>query len=468
MPPSRLLADDAARALLADGLAAIRAEGRLPTAFPPDVAAAAEAAAATPPPAGARDDLRAAPFATLDPLGSRDLDQAFLLEADGADLVLRYAIADVAARVVPDGPLDREAWARGTTVYLPDGKVPLYPTALSEGAASLLPQRDTPAIVLVVRIGPEGEARLDDARPSLVRSQAQLAYETVEDAELPALLAEAGRRGALAEARRGAMRIDLADQEVVADPAATGGLRVALRPRRPVEDWNACLSLAANLAVARTMVDHGVGLLRVMPGPDADELARLRHTATGLGIAWPADEPLRALVARLDPCDRAEASFLRAARRTNGGASYATVADGVREHAAIGAVYAHATAPLRRLADRYVLEVVRALAAGTAPPAEIVEALPGLPRAMARAETAASRAERAAVDLVEAVELAGRVGETFAATVIDADDEGARIQLQEPPVRARIRGAAVEPGARIDVRLEAADPAKRSLRFAVS
>ena len=85
-------------------------------------------------------------MATIDPAGSIDLDQAFAIDVDGSDIVLRYAIADVGWFVQPGDPLDVEAWKRGVTVYLPDRRSPLYPPALSEGAASLLPDVDRAVI----------------------------------------------------------------------------------------------------------------------------------------------------------------------------------------------------------------------------------------------------------------------------------------------------------------------------------
>ena len=86
------------------------------------------------------------PFVTLDPVSSTDLDQAFAIGRSGADLYLYYAIADVGAFVAPGGAIDRESWERGVTLYLPDGKVGLYPPSLSEGAASLLPDGPRPSI----------------------------------------------------------------------------------------------------------------------------------------------------------------------------------------------------------------------------------------------------------------------------------------------------------------------------------
>ena len=122
---------------LAHELAAIRTEFQVPEAFPPEVLAAADAAAKRAPSGHADWTDRA--FVTLDPASATDLDQAFAIEATGSDLILHYAIADVAWFVDERGPVDAEAWVRGETLYLPDGKAGLYPPVLAEGAASLLP-----------------------------------------------------------------------------------------------------------------------------------------------------------------------------------------------------------------------------------------------------------------------------------------------------------------------------------------
>ena len=155
--------------LLADGLAAIRAQFRVPQGFPPAVEAAAQQAAQRP--LAAHADWTRVPFVTLDPAGSTDLDQAFALEPAGADWLLHYAIADVGWFVADDDPLDREAWARGETTYLPDGKAALYPRVLSEAAASLLPDGPRPAVVFTTRIDPDGCARLQGVVRAVIRSR---------------------------------------------------------------------------------------------------------------------------------------------------------------------------------------------------------------------------------------------------------------------------------------------------------
>ena len=449
--------------LLTDGLAAIRAQFRLPTAFPPAVIAAAEAAAQRRPDAHA--DWTARAFVTLDPASSTDLDQAFALEQAGPDIVLHYAIADVAWFVRDGDPLDMEAWRRGATSYLPDGKVSLYPPVLSERAASLLPGGPRPAVVLTVRVAPDGVATLAGATRALIESRAKLAYESVQDADLPAGFAELAARIAAAETRRSAARIDPPEQEVA--PDGDGRLALRFRPQLPAEQRNAALSLAANMAVADALQAAHTGLFRVMAAPDAGAEARLRLTAAAFRLDWPEEMPLAAFEKTLRAAAPAEAAFMLAVRRAGHGASYVPWRAGETPwHAAMAATYAHCTAPLRRLADRYVLQAVLAVANGQAAPAAVTQAFARLPAAMARAEARDGQIERAVIDLAEVALLAGREGESFAAIVTDVAENGARIQLSDLPVVARTAAPGVLPGAAITVRLVTADPVQRRLTFA--
>ncbi|MEO6093854.1 MAG: RNB domain-containing ribonuclease [Novosphingobium sp.] len=448
--------------LLAEGLAAIRAEFQVPAGFPPDVEQAAKLAAARAPSEHA--DRTGMPFVTLDPASSTDLDQAFAIETSGSDLLLHYAIADVAWFVADGDPVDAEAWRRGATSYLPDGKAGLYPAVLGEHAASLLPDGPRPAIVLRVRIAPDGGVKLDGAERALIRSRAKLAYETASEAELPAGFAELARRIAEAEARRGAARVDPPEQEVAAD--GDGHLTLRFRPFSLSETRNAALSLAANLAVADAMLAAGTGLFRVMAPPDGGAEQRLRATAGAFHLDWPAALPLADFQRGLDPANPRAAAFMLAIRRAGHGASYQAWSPGFKPwHAAMAASYAHATAPLRRLADRYVLRAVMAIANGQQVPAEVTDAFARLPRVMAAADARDSRIARAVIDMAEVALLAPLVNRRFPAVVTDIHDGDARIQLADLPVVARVKADGVLPGAPIRVKLLAADPLQRRLDF---
>lgn len=447
--------------ILTEGLAAIRAQFRLPDGFLPDAIAEAETAATKAP--TEHRDLTDLPFVTLDPASSMDLDQAFTIEPAGADLLLRYAIADVAWFVADNGPMDREAWLRGTSQYLPDGKVSLYPPILSEGAASLLPDKDRPAVVFSVLVAPDGSVQLDGVERCVIRSRAKLAYDNVRPDQLPEGFEEIGRRIEAAEAARGASRVDPPEQEVVRD---NGHYRLEMRPQTPAELRNAALSLATNMAVADLLLAHRTGLFRTMGGPGDWAIRRLRHTAKALGIDWPKHKSLETMETSLNSSDPRQAALMLAIRRSSPGAMYEPYRDGVKPwHSAMAATYVHATAPLRRLADRYVVMAALAVANDKPVPDTVQSAFERLPKVMAEADSLGGNIERAAIDLAETVVLQPLVGQSFDAVVTDIDDRGARIQLCNEPVVARVKTDGLLPGQSIEVRLDSADPATRRLQF---
>ena len=226
------------------------------------------------------------------------------------------------------------------------------------------------------------------------------------------------------------------------------------------------MSLACNLAIADALLAAHTGLFRVMAPPDARAVARLRHTAKAFGLDWPEAQALGDYEKQLDPTNPRAAAFMLAIRRAGTGASYEPIREGVTPwHAAMAATYAHGTAPLRRLADRYVVRAALAVANGQPAPGAVTEAFAKLPAVMAKADARESQIERAVIDLAETAFLAGHEGEVFAAVVTDLGESGARIQLCETPVVARTSAHNVQPGAEIRVRLLSADTEKRSLQF---
>ncbi|HET6586560.1 MAG TPA: RNB domain-containing ribonuclease, partial [Oleiagrimonas sp.] len=127
------------------------------------------------------------------------------------------------------------------------------------------------------------------------------------------------------------------------------------------------------------------------------------------------------------------------------------------------------TAPLRRLVDRYTGEICVALCAGVAVPSWVLDALPDLPDTMREAGHRASRFEHAVLDLVEAVILENRIGETFAGSIIDVDHdhpERGDAMVRMPAIEARVDGDGALPlGQRVKLKLVQADPALRRVRF---
>jgi exoribonuclease R len=131
----------------------------------------------------------------------------------------------------------------------------------------------------------------------------------------------------------------------------------------------------------------------------------------------------------------------------------------------MAATYVHATAPLRRLADRAVVLAALAVANGRPVPDDVQEAFAALPAVMERADATGNRLDRTVLDLVEAVVLQERVGEVFDAVVTDLDERGARIQLCDVAVVARVATDGVEPGDTVQVRLVETSPERRLVRF---
>ncbi|MBM9466956.1 RNB domain-containing ribonuclease [Nakamurella leprariae] len=449
---------------------AIRAEVGIETEFPPEVTEQARRAAAEPPPE--YPDHTDLPLVTIDPPDSLDLDQAVALARTDDGYRVWYAIADVAAFVAPDSPLDHEARRRGATMYSPDGSVPLHPRELSEAAASLLPDLRRPAVLWTIDLDRRGEPAGPDAvsvRRALVRSRAKLDYAGVQ-ADLDAgrahpsieLLPEIGSLREAAGRRRQALTLDLPDAEVVRAP--DGHWTLELRSILPVERYNAQISLLTGTCAAAMMIRGEVGLLRTLPAPSAQQVEVLRRATGALGIHWPADQTAADVVARLDGSLPRDAAFLEDAVRLLRGAGY-TAFDGApperSEHGGVGAPYAHVTAPLRRLADRFGSEICLALDEGRPVPDWVRTALPELPALMSAADRKASTLAKANQGAVSAFLLHGREGERFPATVLQVEPERDRavVVLHEPPVRANCSADGLVEGTVVAVRLVSADPA---------
>jgi exoribonuclease R len=466
----------------APDFAAVRAEFALPEAFPAEVLAeAARAAAVRPGPGPGRRDATDVELVTIDPPGSKDLDQAVGVVRRGSGFRVHYAIADLGAVVVPGGALDAEVRRRGQTIYLPDGPVPLHPPALSEDAASLLPDGPRAAVLWTFDLDDAGEQVAVSVERAVVRSRARLDYAGVQ-ADIaaghvhPALsgLPELGPLRRAHAVRRGAIELELPEQEVV--PDGSGGWTVRVRRRLDVESWNAEISLLTGMAAAQIMLDAGVGLLRTLPAPDEEALAAFRRTARELGFGWPENAPVAEALAAL-PADTPTAlAVRRAATALLRGAGYhafdrqaGTEPPADAGHGGIGAPYTHVTAPLRRLADRFGTEVCLAVTAGAELPDWLRAALPTLPELMDDSDALASRVDRACLDRTEAALLRESVGHEFDAVVLraDGDGDGGEVYVPDPPVLARCTGA-LTAGAVVRVRLEAADPETGRIEFAVS
>ena len=306
------------------------------------------------------------------------------------------------------------------------------------------------------------------------------------------LLEEIGRKREQLETERGGVSLRIPSQQVERWSTALHGYRLAFEESSEVEGWNAQISLMTGMAAAQLMIKHGVGLLRALDPPRPERVQMLRLTAQALQINWPDEMQYDAFVRSLDPKQPLDAVILQQAARVTGGARYVAFEGEVNaRHSAIAALYAHVTAPLRRLADRYVLDLLVALANGTAPRQELIETLHELPRVMSNADRLSRQLEAAILDFAEVRLMQDRVGEIFAAMVIGLRQEGVTVQMTDPPLRTLIpvtvwssqgneatlssdgamlelAGTNITLGQMLSLRLEAANQKARSLSFSLA
>ncbi|HET7321799.1 MAG TPA: RNB domain-containing ribonuclease [Longimicrobiaceae bacterium] len=452
--------------------ASIRAELEIRDAFPPEVERAAEAAA------GSRaweredrEDLTAIPFVTIDPPGSRDLDQALHLERAGDGYRVRYAIADVACFVERGGPIEQEAWLRGETYYAPDQRNLLYPQALSEGGASLLADDLRPASCFTIELDGAGGIVRHDVVRAKVKSRAKLTYQQAlrhaegggdlfrgePFSESLLLLKTVGELRQRCEVERGGVSLPIPEQHVQRRAARALGYELEYEEPNAAEGWNAQISLLTGHVAAERMMKARVGMIRTMPPPSERDVLRFRTAARALGFSWPEEESYAAFIHSLRADQPRAPTLAWQAKHLMKGADYVAF-DGAPpehpEHSALAMVYAHATAPLRRLGDRYVLDLLVELARGERPSEEERKTLLAVPPVMNAADTRAGKLERRVVNTAEAWVLRDRVGETIPGFVLDVQPGEVEVQLEDPPVRDRAlrrEGAAPALGQPVEV-----------------
>jgi exoribonuclease R len=283
------------------------------------------------------------------------------------------------------------------------------------------------------------------------------------------LLKEVGELRLAREAARGGVSLPLPEQEIIDEG---GRWRLEFRTMLPVETWNAQISLLTGFAAASLMVYARVGLLRTLPPADPRDVQRLHRTARALGIEWPAEQLYPDFIRSLDVSKPAHAAMVVACTRLLRGSGYVGFNGDLPEqpqHSALASEYAHVTAPLRRLVDRYALEICVALCAGEEVPDWVLARLGDLPDTMRESGRRANQYQNAVLNLVEAAMLAPRVGESFPAVVLETDEKDDRrgdATVQEPAIEATVVSARPLPvGEDVTLTLTKADVATRSVEF---
>jgi ribonuclease R len=426
----------------------------VPTEF--SSSALAEAEAASVPTLAGREDLRDIPLVTIDGADARDFDDAVWAEpdtapenADGWHLIV--AIADVAHYVTPDSALDRDAYARGNSIYFPDRVVPMLPENLSNGLCSLKPNETRACLAFHLWIDAKGDLLRHRLVRGLMRSAARLTYEQVQNAADGAPDDTAGpllepvihplyrAYAALMKARtaRGTLELDLPERKVVLDDAghvAAITARARLDSHRLIEEF----MIAANVAAAETLEDRGQpALYRVHDRPDPTKLDAVRVFIQGLGhnLSLPKGQVITpAQLTRLlsQAEDLPESQLISdIVLRAQAQAIYSP--QNIGHFGLALRRYAHFTSPIRRYADLVVHRaLIRTLKLGSdglddGATARLTET--GLHISMT--ERRASEAERESVDRFTASFLAERIGATFSGRISGVARFGLFIRLDE-------------------------------------
>jgi ribonuclease R len=433
-------------------LIAINAHG-IPNVFPS--AALKESEAARPASLREREDWRAVAFVTIDPPDAKDHDDAVHAAPDAdpknpGGHVISIAIADVAHYVRPGSALDREALARGNSVYFPDRVVPMLPERISNDLCSLRPHEDRAALAVRIVVASDGRKRAHSFHRVLMRSAARLSYAQAQaaigghaDEDTQRLVAPvieplyaAYQAVKKARAERAPLDLDLPERKIILKPDGTVDRVVTparLEAHRLIEEF----MILANVAAAETLERASVPLIyRVHDEPDPERVNALREFLKTVDISLAKGSELRAaqfnrILERVKGRD-IENLVNEVVLRTQAQAEY--TAENYGHYGLNLRRYAHFTSPIRRYADLIVHRgVIRAGKLGDGGLADTMEArtLGEIAAAISVAERRAMKAERETFDRLLAHFLADRVGASFAGHISGVTRVGLFVKLDD-------------------------------------
>jgi ribonuclease R len=444
----RLGAVDNERAI---SLIAIHAH-QIPHVFDPEVIA--EAARARPATMAHREDWRAIPLVTIDPVDAKDHDDAVHAERDPdpanpGGFILRVAIADVAAYARPGAALDREAQERGNSVYFPDRVVPMLPERISNDLCSLRPNEDRPALAARIVVGVDGHKLSHSFHRVMMHSAAKLSYTQTQGlidhgpdeamgplhAAVLVPLYEACAALKIARDKRGPLDLDLPERKITLDEK--GAVKsISTPPRldshRLIEEF----MILANVAAAEVLeANRQAFIYRVHDEPSVEKLNNLAEFLVSIGIKPGKGQVLRAaqfngILARVKGTDN-EHLVNEVVLRTQAQAEYAIENYG---HFGLNLPrYAHFTSPIRRYADLIVHRaLISALDLGPDGLASITnEELAEIAAKISAAERRAMAAERETSERLIAAHLAGQIGAAFQGRISGATSAGLFVKLDE-------------------------------------
>ena len=424
----------------------------IPNTFLPETLA--EADSAKPATMDHREDWRALQLVTIDPADAKDHDDAVHARLDDdpendGGFIVTVAIADVAAYVRPDRPLDREAVERGNSVYFPDRVVPMLPERISNDLCSLRPLEDRPALAVRMVISADGHKKKHTFHRIMMRSAAKLAYPQAQAAidgfsdETTAPLLESVLKPLWAayacvkqeRAKRSPLDLDLPERKILLKSDGTVDRIVVpgrLDAHRLIEEF----MILANVAAAETLEQRSQELIyRAHDVPSAEKITNLSEFLSSIGIKLAKGQVLQTshfneILARVKGTDN-EHVVNEVVLRTQAQAEY--VSENYGHFGLHLKRYAHFTSPIRRYADLIVHRaLIRALKLGP-------DGLPDLEKGelaeiaarISASERRAMAAERETNDRLIAGWLSEQIGATFKGRIAGVTKVGLFVKLTD-------------------------------------
>lgn len=395
-----------------------------------------------------RRDLRDWLMVTIDGEDAKDLDDAVSLRMDGENYILGVHIADVTNYVQENSALDREAFERGTSVYLADRVIPMLPHKLSNGICSLNAGEDRLALSCIMTFDASGTMVDHEIAETVINVDKRMSYNGVskilegetqetEDQIVSMLLCMKELSDILRErrGRRGSIDFDFPETKVILDE---NGKPVDIRPyerndaTKIIEDF----MLMANETVAEEYYWRELPFLyRTHEVPDEEKIRKLSTFINNFGYHIHIRNEVRPkeiqkLLARVDGTPE-EALISRLALRSMKRAGYTTENTG---HFGLAAkYYTHFTSPIRRYPDLQIHRIIKENLRGRLNDDRIShyeEILPKVASQCSERERRAEEAERDVVRMKKAEYMRSRIGEEYEGVISGVTKWGVYVELE--------------------------------------